>query len=730
MGSNTRRFMVGGTFAVFALLAALLPGTSLATDHRDAPLNAPSSMDVLDIYVFASPNDPGDTVIILTTNPDSQRASFPLHGFFEIAIDNDQDYVADLSFTSFFGVPGADGAQDVTVFRVDDSGANEIVTGSTNTVLSTPSSMHYFAGRADDPFFFDIPGFRGAFGEVDNGRTLLDGDQEDAFAGENVNAIAFEIDHGMLIGGTGSGISLWATSWYFDGGELMQADRVGQPMVNLYFNSPGTVIGADPTAQGIFNLGDPLTDDAWLGNVASGFLRGSALDTEGAFSAAFADDLADIILPDVLMYDPNLPPGHPNGRLLTDDVVDTQLNIWSGGTGAGRDGVGAFPGDGIDGNDQAFEDVFPYLAPPHPIVEEDFPPLFGVVDTNTATWMLTEPITAKLTGDDAVPGPGDPTGSGFAVFTMNQMNDKLCFDVDLEAMSSGITAMHLHEGAVGVAGPVVQDLDFPSNGTAGCVTAAIGILDELLDLLDSGDLYVNVHTEDAPAGAIRGQLHGGPIPSFAFGIPGDSPGLGDFDGDGFATPFLHRSNGQWFGSNELPRDGSVPDVHWSTWFGIFGDLALMGDYDGDGDDTPLLVRQSTGQWYKTDALGTLELIPLADDAFFFGGPFDDPYVADINGDGIDDIGVMRGSTFFWRLDPSTGFADGSLSPFGDFGDQPLWQDWNADGITTPAIYREGAGGAIFIDNMLDGGFADMEMWFTGWGTGDVAVVGDNRYPGY
>jgi hypothetical protein len=59
---------------------------------------------------------------------------------------------------------------------------------------------------------------------------------------------------------------------------------------------------------------------------------------------------------------------------------------------------------------------------------------------------------------------------------------------------------------VGVPGPIVVALAPPgANGTAaGCVAAD---REELLEILhEPEEYYVNVHTTDFPAGAVRGQL--------------------------------------------------------------------------------------------------------------------------------------------------------------------------------------------------------------------------------
>jgi len=60
--------------------------------------------------------------------------------------------------------------------------------------------------------------------------------------------------------------------------------------------------------------------------------------------------------PDVIIFDTSLPAAFPNGRELTDDVVDLV-----GDTRVLANDGPPFPKK----NDVPFLDVFPYLAPPH-----------------------------------------------------------------------------------------------------------------------------------------------------------------------------------------------------------------------------------------------------------------------------------------------------------------------------------------------------------------------------
>jgi hypothetical protein len=84
-----------------------------------------------------------------------------------------------------------------------------------------------------------------------------------------------------------------------------------------------------------------------------------------------------------------------------------------------------------------------------------------------------------------------------------------------------VTAAHLHKGKPGSEGPVIAPLylgpkhsgEFTGLLAEGTITAkdlrgplAGKRLDDLISLIRSGDVYVNVHTDQHPAGEISGTL--------------------------------------------------------------------------------------------------------------------------------------------------------------------------------------------------------------------------------
>lgn len=98
-------------------------------------------------------------------------------------------------------------------------------------------------------------------------------------------------------------------------------------------------------------------------------------------------------------------------------------------------------------------------------------------------------------------------GRGVAHFHMMNTLDSLHFLVQVSGLTGPITGAHLHAGAIGVSGNVVLDLSnyVAGNEITGVITGP-DINMTFVNLLLSGDLYLNVHTTLNPSGEIRGQI--------------------------------------------------------------------------------------------------------------------------------------------------------------------------------------------------------------------------------
>lgn len=124
-----------------------------------------------------------------------------------------------------------------------------------------------------------------------------------------------------------------------------------------------------------------------------------------------------------------------------------------------------------------------------------------------------KPIVATLTGAAEVGVVGDADGSGSAIVSINLGRGELCFQFTVanigtvDAPNSGTAIFaHIHRGSATASGPVVINPTAPVSGSSqGCLTnIAPALLREIS--ADPAGFYVNIHSGEFPAGAVRGQL--------------------------------------------------------------------------------------------------------------------------------------------------------------------------------------------------------------------------------
>jgi len=152
-----------------------------------------------------------------------------------------------------------------------------------------------------------------------------------------------------------------------------------------------------------------------------------------------------------------------------------------------------------------------------------------------------------MTGDTESPA-GDPVGTGTATVRLRAGQGQVCFSFDVQNLTLPAVGAHIHRGAAGASGPIVVGLVAPgsSGASRGCVSAARASVAGILAA--PSQYYVNVHTTDFQAGAIRGQLTGTSDADFGrvftVRLTGAAEGTtGDNDGTGTAVVRIIRAKG-------------------------------------------------------------------------------------------------------------------------------------------------------------------------------------------
>ena len=194
-----------------------------------------------------------------------------------------------------------------------------------------------------------------------------------------------------------------------------------------------------------------------------------------------------------------------------------------------------------------------------------------------------------------------------------------------------------------------------------------------------------------------------------YGVAGDYPVAGDWDGNGTVTIGIYR-NGTFY----LRNSNTVGFANLVFAFGQPGDQPVAGDWNGDGTDTIGVYRNGLFLLRNSNSAGAV------DTTFALGNPGDVGIVGDWNGDGMDTTGVFRPSNgiIFLKNTNTTGFADIALN-YGLAGDMPVTGDWNNDGIDTIGVYRNAQ---FLLRNSNTIGFA--EIVFALGNPGDMPIAGD------
>jgi hypothetical protein len=111
----------------------------------------------------------------------------------------------------------------------------------------------------------------------------------------------------------------------------------------------------------------------------------------------------------------------------------------------------------------------------------------------------TTKLEAKLAGKNEVPKAGSAKGEAYVQVT----GTKVCWQFEELKGAAGAAAAHIHKAPAGKAGPVVVPLGGAFKAK-GCTTAPAALAAAIA--AHPSAYYVNIHTKQFPAGALRGQL--------------------------------------------------------------------------------------------------------------------------------------------------------------------------------------------------------------------------------
>jgi CHRD domain len=132
----------------------------------------------------------------------------------------------------------------------------------------------------------------------------------------------------------------------------------------------------------------------------------------------------------------------------------------------------------------------------------------GLACAGSITLAHAAPVsfTVPLTGAQQVP-PVDTPGSGSADLTYDPGTKVVTWNITFSGLSSDATMAHFHgPAASGKNGPVKVWLSEKGAAVASPLKGQATLSSADAQEFVSGQMYINVHTKDHPAGEIRGQV--------------------------------------------------------------------------------------------------------------------------------------------------------------------------------------------------------------------------------
>jgi hypothetical protein len=409
--------LVGATVVGATMLG---PGNGAASSHREAPLIAEDpSADLTDVYAFRSPDRPGTVTILANVIPGEDPAAgpnwytFSPNARYNLKIDTSGDSRPDVTYRFEFERKTGpfflgDTAQPFTVTRVGGNGSGRVIARGTtppNNIgpRSTPNyrslasksivtfdggSSKAFAGQRDDSFFadigaiFDLVAIRKGTGNMGGGK--------DFFAGYAVHTFGVQVPIADLRAKNGI-IGVWASvdrrkvttrgPMTRDSGAWVQVNRLGNPLVNeviiptglkdqwntlqpwqesrfrQYYESP--ILAA--VINKLYKLDVPQKNrDDLVAVLLTGVPKLNLTSPQLAELLRLNLNVPVTAKPNRLGVLGGDTQGWPNGRRLSDDVVDIAEQAVAGFL----KGTKVPLGDGVDGDDRRLLGSFPYIADP------------------------------------------------------------------------------------------------------------------------------------------------------------------------------------------------------------------------------------------------------------------------------------------------------------------------------------------------------------------------------
>lgn len=310
--------------------------------HLDTPEAAQRGQLLInDLFVF---DGRGSTVFILDVNSTvtgkHADPDFWPGARYDLKVHLNGAEREGVTFRVTFGEADPAGGQAFQLYLLtgadasDENAYGELVVEGRTGQPAGADSVQLWAGRAADPFYFDLSLLEPVSSSVAAG-TALDlsawrpAAAENTFGNTSVASIVLEIPHGYAGLSVGTRVDVWAATTLSDGsGGWRQVNRGGRPMMWPIF-WPDDTDFSNPA-----NTRHPSEDVAADGGSFAQMLTATVTANGATDPQVYGRAVAQEVLPDVLPYEIGTPAAFSmaarNGRTLADNAAEVMLSLVTG----------------------------------------------------------------------------------------------------------------------------------------------------------------------------------------------------------------------------------------------------------------------------------------------------------------------------------------------------------------------------------------------------------------
>lgn len=339
-----------------ALTAAIVGSNqALASHHFESTIvQKTPTLNQLDNYVFPS-DRPDHTVFVMDVSAVPKAGvdgTFSTKGLYNIHVANDDTYKTGHTFSFRF-----QGADQVTVYQSDAPNAavgtigTKLGEGSVGKAIELPNGIKVWTGVVKDPFYGNSTSLGLFRAQLNNGTPYdpaiwAQAKGKSIFIGRKAAAIVLDVPNSML----GKTVRAFMTTAVQNDDAWQQVQYSANPLLSH------TMLFENGTLKSVLNSSRPDTQKAIKPFVSARITRAVLLAKSQKDPIKYADEIADMFVPDVLTYKVGTAAKYTanerNGRSLDDDAMSAVLSMILG-----------TPTDQKISNPKLHTAAFPYVIP-------------------------------------------------------------------------------------------------------------------------------------------------------------------------------------------------------------------------------------------------------------------------------------------------------------------------------------------------------------------------------